>query len=487
MMPRDPERQEVSQAVWTNAATVWDSNKANSWSYFVDQIGSVIPLVREAAFCIPPELASIGKEHASREDDRLVLIFIHGHWNGEYTQTVGRLLRALIDCGALRLIGECGVEFGLRGDLLVMQCFPNPEIREETALRMLRRGRHGPGAYAVVAAHNGKDCLLCGLEDPEHIQRLNKALIPCSKENIRRVRDVAEYRRLLAERPDRIVCNVLKAMEREQRDLAAIVAEKEMLDAISKGLEKNEVGYLHILPKAEDHVWCGDVLRTLGLLLERDTTKPNRSNSSFDRRLAKSTNGVGKREIGEFIAMWGPTVQNSMLEEWSEGKPFWWSVTTLGHQSVTRGGADTRDLACKAALKAIEERQGPETEALIRGDLARHVREYGPYHPSVAYDLNRMFLLFISEDPPDGGPPRVREAEEVIRRALDVTEKVSGRDDPNYAHLLANLALILENTDRKAEAKESYIEAVRILEKAFGTDHRETQEVREYLDELTEM
>ena len=195
-----------------------------------------------------------------------------------------------------------------------------------------------------------------------------------------------------------------------------------------------------------------------------------------------SDNEIGQKEIGEFIAMWAPSVKG--LEDFSQGKPFWWTVTTLAHAVVTKGGADTHDLARQAALEAIEDRQGQETEALIRRDLERHMKEHGHYHPSVAYDLNRLFLWLTKPERLDEGPPRLGEAEEVIRMALAVTERASGREDPNYARGLSNLGFILELTDRKAKAKEAYAEAVRILESALGSDHPDTRRVQEDLDGL---
>jgi tetratricopeptide (TPR) repeat protein len=71
-----------------------------------------------------------------------------------------------------------------------------------------------------------------------------------------------------------------------------------------------------------------------------------------------------------------------------------------------------------------------------------------------------------------------------MRRALEIDEKSFGKDHPNVAIRLNNLAGLLEATNRKDEAKKLYKRAVKILEDSYGPDHPSTQTVRQNLASL---
>ena len=66
---------------------------------------------------------------------------------------------------------------------------------------------------------------------------------------------------------------------------------------------------------------------------------------------------------------------------------------------------------------------------------------------------------------------RLAEAEPLMRRALAIDEKSFGPDHPNVASDLNNLALLLQATNRLAEAEPLYRRALAIDEKSFGPDH----------------
>ena len=58
-----------------------------------------------------------------------------------------------------------------------------------------------------------------------------------------------------------------------------------------------------------------------------------------------------------------------------------------------------------------------------------------------------------------------------MRRALAIDEKSYGPDHPNVATALNNLAGLLEETNRLAEAEPLMRRALAIDEKSFGFDH----------------
>jgi tetratricopeptide (TPR) repeat protein len=59
----------------------------------------------------------------------------------------------------------------------------------------------------------------------------------------------------------------------------------------------------------------------------------------------------------------------------------------------------------------------------------------------------------------------------MMRRALAISEKSFGSDHPNVPTDLNNLAVLLTETNRHAEAEPLYHRALAIDEKCFGPDH----------------
>jgi tetratricopeptide (TPR) repeat protein len=98
----------------------------------------------------------------------------------------------------------------------------------------------------------------------------------------------------------------------------------------------------------------------------------------------------------------------------------------------------------------------------------------GPVHPSVARDLNNLARLLQDTNRP-------AEAEPLYRRALAINENSYGRDHPDVAANLHNLAFLLRATNRLSEAEPLVRRAVGILAqfgRATGHQHPNFESVR---------
>ena len=71
-----------------------------------------------------------------------------------------------------------------------------------------------------------------------------------------------------------------------------------------------------------------------------------------------------------------------------------------------------------------------------------------------------------------------------MSRALAINEQSFGEDHPNVAISLNNLALLLKETNRLAEAEPMMRRALEIFAKSLGPDHPSTQMARENLESL---
>ena len=105
-----------------------------------------------------------------------------------------------------------------------------------------------------------------------------------------------------------------------------------------------------------------------------------------------------------------------------------------------------------------------EAEPLMRRALAIDEKSYGRDHPDVAIGLNNLAQLLQATN-------RLAEAEPLMRRALAIDEKSYGPDHPNVAMRLNNLAQLLQATNRLAEAEPLMRRALAIDEASYGSDH----------------
>ena len=117
-----------------------------------------------------------------------------------------------------------------------------------------------------------------------------------------------------------------------------------------------------------------------------------------------------------------------------------------------------------SSLVAAADSSLPGKEQLLRRALADDEKRYGPEHPSVAGDLNDLAMLIQ-----DTG--RLAEAEPLMRRALAIDEKSFGPEHPKVAIYLNNLAALLHFTNRQAEAEPLMRRALVIDEKRYGPEH----------------
>ncbi len=100
----------------------------------------------------------------------------------------------------------------------------------------------------------------------------------------------------------------------------------------------------------------------------------------------------------------------------------------------------------------------------MRRALAIDEASLGKDHPNVATDLNNLARLLQATN-------RLGEAEPLMRRALAIDEASLGKDHPNVAIRLNNLAPLLQATNRLGEAEPLMRRALAIDEASLGKDH----------------
>jgi len=118
------------------------------------------------------------------------------------------------------------------------------------------------------------------------------------------------------------------------------------------------------------------------------------------------------------------------------------------------------DLGALFYTKALHARAEP----LLRRALAIDEASLGKNHPNVAIRLANLAQLLRATN-------RLGEAEPLMRRARAIGEASYGNDHPTVAIRLNNLALLLQDTNRLGEAEPLLRRALAIGEASLGNDH----------------
>jgi len=105
-----------------------------------------------------------------------------------------------------------------------------------------------------------------------------------------------------------------------------------------------------------------------------------------------------------------------------------------------------------------------EAEPLMKRALEIAEKFFGHDHPNVATALNNLAQLLQATN-------RLKEAEPLMKRALEIDQASFGPDHPKVAIRLNNLAQLLQATNRLKEAEPLMKRALEIDEKSFGPDH----------------
>ncbi len=105
-----------------------------------------------------------------------------------------------------------------------------------------------------------------------------------------------------------------------------------------------------------------------------------------------------------------------------------------------------------------------EAETMFRRALEIKEKSLGKDHPDVAMSLNNLAGLYHTQG-------KYAEAEPMYRRALEICEKSLGTDHPDVATSLNNLAELYRVQGKYDKTETMYRRALEIREKSLGTDH----------------
>ena len=118
-----------------------------------------------------------------------------------------------------------------------------------------------------------------------------------------------------------------------------------------------------------------------------------------------------------------------------------------------------------------------KAEPLYQRALAVREKALGKDHPDVAISLGNLAALYHAQG-------KYAQAEPLYQRALAVMEKALGKDHPDVATCLNNLASLYHAQGKYAQAEPLYQRALAVREKALGKDHPDVATCLNNLAEL---
>ncbi|MBE9210703.1 tetratricopeptide repeat protein [Nostoc sp. LEGE 06077] len=150
-------------------------------------------------------------------------------------------------------------------------------------------------------------------------------------------------------------------------------------------------------------------------------------------------------------------------------------VLTMPVTGIAQQQTSTYSPEQQAALKEAQElnkqveqlyKEGKYTTALPLAERTLAIREkiLGKEHPDVASSLNNLALLYRAQG-------KYQQAEQLYVRSLAIYEKILGKEHTFVATSLNNLAVLNQLQGKYQQAEPLYLRALAILEKVLGKEH----------------
>ncbi len=125
----------------------------------------------------------------------------------------------------------------------------------------------------------------------------------------------------------------------------------------------------------------------------------------------------------------------------------------------------------------IESKSYAEAEPYLREVLTGVMEKHGKNHPETATALNNLAEAYRKQG-------KYKEAEPLYRRALGIRKGVLGRQHPDVAQSMNNLALLFKAQARYDDADLLYREAILILEIEYPEGHKNLEIMRKNHEKL---
>ncbi|KAK3383706.1 hypothetical protein B0T24DRAFT_645911 [Lasiosphaeria ovina] len=228
---------------------------------------------------------------------------------------------------------------------------------------------------------------------------------------------------------------------------------------------------LSLLPPAEDEL---EVDEAIGTLKAYAFIIP-RGGESFDiHRLEKRKLTESITDVIQRLAITFPFPEHENREVWMKYLPHT-HVISESPEYCTDKVAESK-LLFNIAESYSQMAKYEEAEQMYRQALELNEKVLGREHPSTLDSMNNLGLVL-------GSQGKYEEAEQIHRQALELYEKVLGREHPSTLDSMNNLGLVLGSQGKYEEAEKMHRQALELKEKGKYEEaeqmHRQALELYE--------
>ncbi len=299
------------------------------------------------------------------------------------------------------------------------------------------------------------------LEAQPELQALLFDALGRSHEKLRRLEEARSLlERAVALRQERFGVQSAEAFE-SKRHLAAVLSRLGEHD-------RAETMYREVLA-GQRALYAGDTPETATTLVELAHVLPYKGRSTdaialFEEAIAirRRTLGTGHTSVADVL-----DVLSNLVRANDPGRAKILLREALTIRQAALGNDDPRVAGTLLRLGDIawtEDGDYEEAEQLLRRALEIQRRAYGDAHLSMIHGLHSLASI-------RGATGRYAEAEAFYREALQIERQVLGPDNSSVGETLGLLGNILRLQGRYAEAEDAYLRSRAMWERAFGPGH----------------
>ncbi|KAK4651792.1 P-loop containing nucleoside triphosphate hydrolase protein [Podospora pseudocomata] len=160
-----------------------------------------------------------------------------------------------------------------------------------------------------------------------------------------------------------------------------------------------------------------------------------------------------------------PWPKHENREEWIRYLPH--TQHALQLRKRTDDGEATTGLLSKVGESFRNLGKYEEAEQMHRQALQLKEKVLGKEHPATLTSMNNLAVVLRSQG-------KYEEAEQIHRQALQLREKVLGKEHPDTLSSMNNLAFVLHSQGKYEEAEQMHRQALQLSQKVLGKEHPHT-------------
>jgi tetratricopeptide (TPR) repeat protein len=215
----------------------------------------------------------------------------------------------------------------------------------------------------------------------------------------------------------------------------------------------------------KDHIVTAQTLHNLGAL-NYSLGKYAEAATFYQRALAIRESKLGKEHSATAYSLNNLGQLYQVQGKYVEAEDFLKRALFIRERKLGEEHPDTAKSLNNLGEFYVSQENDAKAEPFLKRALDIRVKKFGMVHHFTAQSLYNLAILYSNVALRDDSQEKYMEAENLFKQALEITEKVSGREDLNVAVILESYALLLKEMNHAEEAAKLKSRANEIRKKA---------------------